>query len=243
MIGELSGPTPGRDTGQRVAALSWPRLTTALDERGFAEAGSLLTATECAGLVALYHRPELFRSKVVMARHGYGRGEYQYFAEPLPALVEELRQRVYPHLVPLANGWAERLGSEERFPATLDELRARCRAAGQTRPTPLMLRYGPEDYNCLHQDLYGRVFFPIQLLVLLSAGFTGGELVLTEQRPRMQSRAEVLTPRQGEAVLFAVNDRPVPGKRGYHRVKMRHGVSRLRTGERFTLGVIFHDAE
>jgi hypothetical protein len=240
ITGEESPPAPLRE---RIEGLAWPDLTAALDERGFAEAGPLLAGAECAELVALYDRPELFRSKVVMARHGYGRGEYQYFAEPLPAPVEELRRRFYLHLAPLANQWAERLGSEDRFPATLEELRDRCRAAGQTRPTPLMLRYGPDDYNCLHQDLYGQVSFPIQLVVLLSDEFTGGELVLTEQRPRMQSRAEVLTPRQGEAVLFAVNHRPVAGKRGHHRVKMRHGVSRLRTGRRFTLGVIFHDAE
>jgi hypothetical protein len=227
---------------ERIEALDWQRLTAGLDERGFVQAGVLLDAGQCAGLVALYDDATRFRSKVVMARHGYGRGEYQYFAEPLPPLVEELRERIYPHLVPLANAWAERLGQERRFPATLAELRECCRLAGQTRPTPLLLRYGPDDYNCLHQDLYGEVIFPLQVVVQLSAGFTGGELVLTEQRPRMQSRVEVLTPAQGEAIIFAVNDRPVAGKRGDYRVKMRHGVSRLRSGARFTLGVIFHDA-
>jgi hypothetical protein len=226
-----------------AASLPWPELLAALDERGFVEVGPLLDAAACAELVALYAQPERFRSKVVMARHGYGRGEYQYFADPLPPLVEDLRHSLYAPLVPLANLWCERMGSDQRFPSTLAELRERCRAAGQTRPTPLLLRYGPGDYNCLHQDLYGALSFPFQVVVQLSTGFTGGELVLTEQRPRMQSRVEVLTPGQGQAVVFSVNQRPAQGRRGYHKVKMRHGVSRLRSGERYTLGVIFHDAE
>jgi hypothetical protein len=216
-----------------------------LDTRGFAATGPLLTPGECAALVALYDEAPRFRSKVVMARHGFGRGEYQYFDHPLPDLVGRLRRLVYPHLAPIANGWAERLAAEQRFPSTLDELAARCRAAGQERPTPLLLRYGPDDYNCLHQDLYGEVFFPLQLAIVLSEpgkDFTGGELVLSEQRPRMQSRVEVVPLQQGEGAVFAVHHRPVQGTRGDYRVTMRHGVSRIRQGQRFTLGIIFHDA-
>jgi hypothetical protein len=180
-----------------------------------------------------------------MARHGIGRGEYQYFDAPVPDLVARLRGSAYPHLAPVANAWAERMGQERRFPATLSELEAECRAAGQTRPTPLLLKYGEGDYNCLHQDLYGAIVFPLQVAVLLSEpgeDFTGGELVLTEQRPRMQSRAEVVPLARGDAVIFAVNHPPIDGTRGSYRVTMRHGVSRVRRGERYTMGIIFHDA-
>jgi hypothetical protein len=234
--------TPIRD---RVAALPWSELCAALDERGFATAGPLLTAAECAALVALYAEPDRFRNRVVMARHGYGRGEYQYFAHPLPDLVVELRAASYPRLVRVANAWAERLRRETRFPPSLAALQARCRAAGQTRPTPLLLKYGPDDFNCLHQDIYGELVFPLQLTVLLSdpsADFSGGEFVLTEQRPRMQSRVEVVPLRRGDLVIFPVHHRPVAGKRGDYRVNVRHGVSRIRAGSRYSLGVIFHDA-
>lgn len=229
----------------RLAELPWPALRAELHAEGFARVPSLLTAAECRALSALYPDAERFRSRVVMARHGFGRGEYSYFDEPLPELVAGLRTGVYPELAPLANDWAERLRQDRRFPDTLAELRAQCLAAGQPRPTPLLLRYGPEDYNCLHQDLYGALAFPLQLAVLLSEpgeDFSGGELVLTEQRPRRQSRVEVVPLRRGDAVIFAVSQRPVTGTRGDYRVTLRHGVSRVRSGERFTLGVIFHDA-
>ena len=187
----------------------------------------------------------MFRSRVVMARHGFGRGEYQYFALPLPETVAQLRAASYPQLVPIANAWAERLQQAREWPATLAALHEQCRALGQVRPTPLLLKYGPDDYNCMHQDLYGELVFPLQLAVLLSEpgeDFSGGEFILTEQRPRMQSRAEVVPLRRGTGVVFAVQQRPVSGVRGNYRVNMRHGVSRVRSGERFTLGVIFHDA-
>jgi uncharacterized protein len=230
---------------ERVAALPWPRVLDELDAQGAAVLPALFTQSECAELVGLYERDSLFRSKVVMAHHGYGRGEYQYFEYPLPPLVSELRAAVYPELVPLANRWHEVLGFEPRFPAEHAAFIARCHSAGQTRPTPLILRYGAGDYNCLHQDLYGEHVFPLQLLVLLSEpgrDFAGGELVFTEQRPRLQSRPMVLQPGQGDAVVFAVRHRPVPGKRGTYRAQMRHGVSQLHRGQRHTLGVIFHDA-
>jgi hypothetical protein len=232
---------------ERVSGLPWPALAATLDERGFATVPGLLTDAECTELVARYDDATQFRSRVVMARHGYGRGEYQYFANPLPAVVSALRAAIYPHLAPVANAWAERLRQDEaaRFPSTLEELQAVCHAAGQTRPTPLLLKYGAEDYNCLHQDLYGDVVFPLQLTVLLSdprADFSGGEFVLTEQRPRRQSRVEVVPLARGDAVIFAVRHRPALGPRGSHRVTMRHGVSRIRAGSRFSLGVIFHDA-
>jgi hypothetical protein len=231
----------------RVIGLPWPVLAAELDERGYATVSRLLAAEECADLVGRYEDATQFRSRVVMARHGYGRGEYQYFAHPLPELVGALRVALYPHLAAVANGWAERLGQDPpaRFAPTLDGLQAACHAAGQTRPTPLLLRYGPDDYNCLHQDLYGDVVFPLQLTVLLSepgAEFSGGEFVLTEQRPRRQSRVEVVPLDRGDAVIFAVRHRPALGPRGSHRVTMRHGVSRIRAGNRFSLGVIFHDA-
>jgi hypothetical protein len=216
-----------------------------LDARGFARTGPLLSARECEALAAAYDDDARFRSRVVMARHGFGSGEYKYFTRPLPPVVAALRESFYPRLVPIANAWAERLRTEPRFPETLDRLHDACRAAGQTEPTPLLLRYVEGDYNCLHQDLYGDVVFPLQLAVLLSepgVDFDGGELVLTEQRPRMQSRVEVVPLRRGEGVVFAVRHRPAHGARGDYRVTMRHGVSRIRRGLRFTLGVIFHDA-
>jgi hypothetical protein len=229
----------------RIEAVEWERVSDALDAEGCAHVRGLLTRGECATLTALYARDELFRKTITMARHGFGRGEYRYFADPLPQLVAELRARLYPHLVPTANRWSAVLGDETRYPSDHARYRARCHAAGQRQPTPLLLRYGPDDFNCLHQDLYGELVFPLQVAVLLSEPgreFTGGELVLTEQRPRMQSRAMVLVPRQGDAVVFAVRERPVQGTRGPYRVQLRHGVSKVRSGERFTLGVIFHDA-
>ena len=229
----------------RVDALPWPALTEALDARGFATVAGLLDARTCREVAGLWQQPARFRSKVVMARHGYGSGEYQYFGHPLPPVVAQLRAAVYPHLVPLANAWAERLRQQRHYPRTLKALTAECAAAGQTRPTPLLLKYGPDDYNCLHQDLYGELAFPLQLAVLLSRpgqDFTGGEFLLTEQRPRRQSRGEVVPLQQGDAVVFAVHHRPAAGTRGHHRVNLRHGVSTVRSGQRFTLGIIFHDA-
>ena len=203
------------------------------------------TRRECASLAGLYDDQARFRSRVVMARHGFGRGEYQYFAHPLPVLVGSLREGLYPRLVPLANRWHAALAQPARFPDTHAAFVAQCHAAGQTRPTPLLLRYGAGDFNALHQDLYGPLVFPLQVAVLLSQpgrDFTGGEFVLTEQRPRMQSRAEVVPLRQGDAVIFAVHHRPVAGTRGTYRVHLRHGVSRVRSGLRHTVGIIFHDA-
>ena len=218
-------------------------LEASLDREGWAQLGALLAPDECRALVASYDDDAKFRSKVVMARHGFGRGEYKYFAYPLPARIAQLREMLYPRLVPIANRWNERLGSDMRFPPTHGEFLKRCRDAGQTRPTPLLLKYGTGDYNCLHQDLYGEHVFPLQVAILLSADFTGGEFVLTEQRPRMQSRAAVVPLSQGDGVVFAVNHRPVEGTRGPYRVAMRHGVSALRSGTRHTLGIIFHDAQ
>jgi hypothetical protein len=223
----------------------WERIATELDGSGCAVATGLLTPAQCAAYAASYAAPQLFRSRVVMERHGFGRGEYQYFAYPLPAGLAELRGALYPPLAAIANRWHAQLGIDTRFPAQHEEFIARCHAAGQLRPTPLMLQYREGDYNCLHQDLYGEHVFPLQVAVLLSRpgeDFSGGELVLTEQRPRMQSRVEVVSLRQGDAVIFPVNLRPVNGARGACRVNMRHGVSRLRAGLRHTLGIIFHDA-
>jgi uncharacterized protein len=229
----------------RIDSLDWRRIAADLDTRGHAVIEELLTAEQCGALAALYASEHLFRSRVVMSRHGFGRGEYQYFDYPLPEVVATLRGCVYPHLVPIANRWNELLGNEIRFPAEHAEFIEHCHAAGQKRPTPLLLQYAADDYNCLHQDLYGEQVFPLQLAVLLSAPdheFTGGEFILTEQRPRMQSRAEVVPLKKGDGVVFAVHHRPVQGTRGVYRVNMRHGVSRLRFGRRHTLGVIFHDA-
>ncbi len=229
----------------RASQLDWTAITAALDADGHAVLPGLLTAAECQALAALYAEETPFRSRVLMSRHGFGRGEYQYLKYPLPPLVGALRAALYPHLAPLANAWAGRLREPRRYPGDLESFLARCHAAGQSRPTPLLLRYGAGDYNCLHQDLYGDWVFPLQLTVLLSRpgrDFTGGEFVLTEQRPRRQSRAEVVPLALGDAVVFAVHHRPVAGTRGDYRVNLRHGVSRLRSGERYTLGIIFHDA-
>ena len=229
----------------RAASLDWTRVAAGLDERGCATTGPLLTPEECADVRGGYDHEGAFRSRVIMARHGFGRGEYKYYAYPLPSVVGALRAALYPHLATVANRWEQALGRGTRYPDDHEAYLKRCHAAGQRRPTPLLLKYTAGDYNCLHQDLYGELSFPLQLTVLLSRpaqDFAGGEFVLTEQRPRMQSRAEVVPLAQGEAVIFAVNHRPVQGTRGSYRVAMRHGVSRLRSGERFTLGIIFHDA-
>ena len=231
---------------QRFAGLDWADLGAQLDDTGFALAGPLLTSGECDSVRTLYDADESFRSRIVMTRHGFGRGEYKYFAYPLPPAIVALREHAYPHLAPIANAWSEALGLGVSYPDTLDDMLQRCHGAGQQRPTPLLLRYGAGDYNCLHQDLYGEHLFPIQLAILLDRpgeDFDGGELILTEQRPRMQSRASVVPLRQGHGVLFAVNIRPRLGTRGHHRVTMRHGVSTVLRGHRHTLGIIFHDAK
>nr|WP_284891509.1 2OG-Fe(II) oxygenase [Burkholderia sp. lyk4-R2A-23] len=245
-IADLQPAIEAADLAQRVSALDWTAVGTELDRYGCARVPGLLCADECTALASLYPRDALYRSRVVMARHGFGRGEYRYFAYPLPAVVDTLRTAIYPHLAPIANRWNQALGIDVRYPANHAAFLERCHAAGQTRPTPLILQYGPDDYNCLHQDLYGEHVFPLQVAILLSApgrDFTGGEFVLTEQRPRMQSRAEVVPLTQGDAVIFAVHGRPVQGTRGVYRVNLRHGVSRIRTGHRHTVGIIFHDAQ
>ncbi len=230
----------------RVAAIDWTRVGGALNDRGSAVLERLLTPDECRAIASLYDDDSHFRSTVVMARHGFGRGEYKYFAYPLPDLIAALRPALYAHLAPLANAWNESMATAVRYPDDHASFIARCHKAGQKRPTPLLLRYREGDYNCLHQDLYGEHVFPLQIVILLSEperDFTGGEFVLTEQRPRMQSRAEVIGLKQGDAAIFAVHHRPVQGTRGIYRVTMRHGVSRLRSGERYTTGIIFHDAK
>jgi uncharacterized protein len=230
----------------RVASMDWTRVGSDLDRTGWAPLERLITADECAALAALYEEEARFRSTIVMARHGFGRGEYKYFAYPLPGLVAALRPALYAPLVPVANRWNEAMGIGVRYPAAHDAFIKRCHVAGQKRPTPLLLRYGAGDYNCLHQDLYGEHVFPLQVVILLSEpgeDFTGGEFVLTEQRPRMQSRAEVVPLKRGDAAVFAVHHRPVAGTRGFYRVTMRHGVSALRSGHRQTAGIIFHDAK
>jgi uncharacterized protein len=228
-----------------VAAIDWSRVSTDLDAQGWAVLPKLLAGAECEAVAALYDQDRGFRSQVIMERHGFGRGEYRYFSYPLPALVQDLRTTVYPHLAPLANRWHERMGNAVRFPDDHAAFIERCHAAGQTRPTPLLLRYGRDDYNCLHQDIYGEHVFPLQVAILLSqpgVDFDGGEFVMTEQRPRMQTRPAVVPLHKGDAVVFAVNSRPVRGAKGDYQVKLRHGVSRLRSGRRHTVGVIFHDA-
>jgi uncharacterized protein len=230
---------------ERVESIDWARISRDLDEQGCAITEGLLTRRECDELAASYSVEERFRSRVVMARHGFGRGEYKYFAYPLPDLVAALRTGLYRHLAPIANRWNASMGVEIEYPAAHASFLERCHAAEQLRPTPLLLRYGEGDYNCLHQDLYGEHVFPLQVAILLSEperDFTGGEFVMTEQRPRMQSRPMVLPLRQGDAVVFAVHHRPVQGTRGVYRVNLRHGVSRVRSGHRHTVGVIFHDA-
>jgi len=233
------------DIDARLRVVDWGAITGELDAYGCAMLDALLSPQECRALAGLYPHDALFRSRVVMGRHGFGRGEYKYFSYPLPDAVASLRDTVYPRLVPIANRWNAAMGSEVRYPDTHAAFLQRCHAAGQSRPTPLLLQYGAGDYNCLHQDLYGEHVFPLQVAVLLSEpgrDFSGGEFVLTEQRPRMQSRVDVLPWRQGDAVIFAVHQRPVPGTRGSYRVNLRHGVSRVRSGHRHTLGIIFHDA-
>jgi uncharacterized protein len=231
--------------GARVAALNWTAINSDLDDYGCAATEPLLTPEECAVLAESYDSDQLFRTRIIMARHGFGRGEYKYFAYPLPQIVAGLRESLYPALAQVANRWNKTLGIEATYPSTHAAYLRRCHADGQSKPTPLLLRYGPGDFNCLHQDIYGENVFPLQVAFLLSEperDFTGGEFLLTEQRPRMQSRAEVVPLRQGEGVIFPVHHRPVSGTRGIYRVNMRHGVSRLRSGRRHTLGVIFHDA-
>src|ERR1700690_4450002 len=229
----------------RVAAIDWTQATNDLDAQGCAVLKGLLTPEECSELAALYPEHQIFRSRVVMGRHGFGRGEYKYFSYPLPDLLGELRTAVYSHLVPVANHWNEAMGIDLRYPEKHADFVERCHNAGQVRPTPLLLQYGVGDYNCLHQDLYGEHVFPLQLAILLTdpgVDFTGGEFIMTEQRPRMQSRPMVVPLRQGDGVIFAVHNRPVQGTRGMYRVNLRHGVSRILSGRRHTVGIIFHDA-
>ena len=229
----------------RIDHLDWPRIESDLDARGNALVEGLIEPERCAELAALYADDSRFRSRVVMARHGYGRGEYRYFRYPLPETVATLRSAFYPHLASIANRWNQAMEITSQYPLAHEDYLERCHAAGQIRPTPLLLQYGADDYNCLHQDLYGEHVFPLQVAILLSEpqrDFDGGEFVLTEQRPRMQSRPEVVPLRQGDGVIFAVHHRPVQGTRGVYRVNLRHGVSRVRCGRRHTLGVIFHDA-
>jgi uncharacterized protein len=243
---ERAPAAAARSLANKIAALDWERMAADLDAHGCATTGPLLTSEQCIALAETYGADRLFRSRVIMTRHGFGRGEYKYFAYPLPELVAALRGALYPPLADIANRWNEAMGIGVRYPGDHASYLARCHRAGQSKPTPLLLRYGAGDYNCLHQDLYGEHVFPLQTTFLLSRpgeDFTGGEFVLTEQRPRMQSRAEIVPLVQGEAVVFPVHHRPVQGTRGTYRVNMRHGVSRLRSGHRHTLGVIFHDAK
>jgi hypothetical protein len=248
MTSAVAKTTPSRAADspiERVGAVAWEGVSADLDAQGWAVLPKLLRSDECETVAALYDEEPLFRSRIVMARHGFGQGEYKYFAYPLPLIVAELRGALYPPLARVANRWHEAMGLPARFPARHAEFVKRCHATGQTRPTPLVLRYGPGDYNALHQDLYGEHVFPLQVAILLSrpgVDFEGGEFVLTEQRPRMQSRASVVPLAQGDGVVFAVNSRPIRGTRGVYRTKMRHGVSTIRSGRRHTLGIIFHDA-
>ena len=230
---------------RRIAAVDWLQVERDLDAQGVAMLPQLLNGRQCAAVRGLYAHPQAFRSRVVMERHGFGRGEYQYFAEPLPTLVRVLREALYSRLMPLANAWARRLRKERLFPQTHSEFRAQCHGAGQRQPTPLLLRYGAGDFNCLHQDLYGELAFPLQVIVMLSepdVDYAGGELVLVEQRPRRQSRAQVIPLCKGQAAVIAVHSRPVVGRHGDYQVKLKHGVSTISRGERYTLGIIFHDA-
>jgi hypothetical protein len=233
------------DVEARIASIDWDAIVHRLDAQGNARIERLLSAGQCRAIAALYADEAMFRSRIVMARHGFGRGEYKYFSYPLPPIVLQLRTALYPHLVPIANRWNSTLDMDVRFPPTHAAFIRRCHAAGQRRPTPLLLQYGAEDYNCLHQDLYGEHVFPLQVAVLLAEpgrDFGGGEFVMTEQRPRIQTRAHVVDLHQGDAVVFAVHHRPVRGTRGFYRVNLRHGVSEVRSGRRHTLGIIFHDA-
>lgn len=231
---------------ERLRGIDWPAFAAEMDGFGCAVLPGLLSEEECGDIAALYPQESHFRSHIHMARHGFGKGEYRYFRYPLPDLIGDLRTALYPQLAEVANRWNDRMGLDDRYPPAHADFLAMCEAAGQTRPTPLLLQYGPGDFNCLHQDLYGDLAFPLQVAVLLSEpgrDFTGGEFALTEQRPRMQSRVEVVQLRQGDAVAFAVHNRPVTGTRGSYRVNLRHGVSRVRSGQRHTLGIIFHDAK
>jgi hypothetical protein len=233
------------DVVARFARYDWTSASEDLNAQGHYVLEELLSPEECNSLKSLYRRDDLFRSRVIMKQHNFGSGEYKYFRYPLPKLIQDLRSTAYPHLVEIANRWNTTLGTDVQYPLVHDEFLERCHKAGQTKPTPLLLSYGPEDYNCMHQDLYGEHAFPLQLTVLLSnerRDFSGGEFVLVEQRPRMQSKPMVVPLRQGDAVVFAVQNRPVQGKRGPYRVMLRHGVSRIRSGHRYALGVIFHDA-
>jgi uncharacterized protein len=230
----------------KIEKIDWDSVSQDLDEQGSAIIDQLLSADECRAIASLYPEDDVFRSKVVMGRHGFGRGEYKYFSYPLPDLIAGLRTAIYPRLVPIANRWNTAMGIDVRYPEKHADFIERCHQAGQVRPTPLLLQYGAGDYNCLHQDLYGEHVFPLQLAILLSEpgkDFTGGEFVMTEQRPRMQSRPMVVPLRQGDGVVFAVHNRPVQGTRGFYRVNLRHGVSRIRSGHRHTVGIIFHDAQ
>jgi hypothetical protein len=234
------------DPVQKLDRIDWPRFADDLSARGSAVIERILSPEDCEALAALYPDDTRFRSRVIMARHGFGKGEYKYFAYPLPPVIAGLRTALYPRLAPIANAWNESMGLATRYPARHEDFLALCHEAGQKRPTPLLLRYEEGDFNCLHQDLYGELAFPLQATILLSAparDFTGGEFVITEQRPRMQSRAEVVPLAQGDMVVFAVHHRPVAGTRGAYRVNLRHGVSRLRSGRRHTVGLIFHDAK
>ena len=242
----LTSTAKPQSIAERVRAMAWEEVLRELDGQGNAKINGILTADECQALASLYHKDDMFRSTVVMQRHGFGRGEYRYFNYPLPEIITDLRNEVYPHLVPIANRWNETMGVDARYPEKHADYIERCHRAGQKRPTPLLLRYVTDDYNCLHQDLYGEQVFPLQLTILLSEpekDFAGGEFVMTEQRPRMQSRPIVVSLRQGDGVVFAVNNRPVQGNKRVYRVKLRHGVSRIQAGQRYALGVIFHDAK
>jgi len=237
---------PAENAAERVDALDWTHISQDLDDYGYALLPEILAPAECDALADLYTSDEHFRSRVIMQRYSFGRGEYKYFRYPLPETISQLRTTLYPHLAEVANRWNQIMGSDVRYPSEHAAYLRLCHGAGQSRPTPLLLRYGPGDFNCLHQDLYGEHVFPVQITILLSKpeqDFAGGEFVLVEQRPRMQSRAEVVALRKGDAVAFAVHQRPVQGRRGYYRVNFRHGVSRLRSGHRYTLGIIFHDAK
>jgi hypothetical protein len=245
-VAATSAETKPPSIDARIGAIDWPAVAADLDARGWSMFERLLSADECEAVARLYDDDARFRSHIVMARHGFGRGEYKYFAYPLPDLVAHLRTGLYPRLAPVANRWNETMGIATRYPEDHAAFVKRCHDAGQTRPTPLLLQYVADDYNCLHQDVYGDLVFPLQVAILLSEpdrDFTGGEFVLTEQRPRMQSRVEVVPLRRGDAVAFAVHHRPVHGRRGAYRVNLRHGVSRVRFGRRHTLGIIFHDGK
>ena len=242
----MSRPAIIKSISERVEGVGWEEVSRNLDVEGSAVIKGILAADECEEVRGLYDEDDLFRSRVVMERHGFGRGEYRYFRYPLPEPIRDLRTSIYPHLRPIANKWNEAMGVDIQFPPTHAEYIRRCHEAGQDKPTPLILKYGTDDYNCLHQDLYGEHVFPLQIAVLLSEperDFTGGEFVITEQRPRMQSRPMVVALRKGDGVVFAVHHRPVQGKKSVYRVNLRHGVSRIRSGNRYTLGIIFHDAK